>query len=235
VLLLKILSIWNALHTVTATTAFVSVVTTSSLKLSKEGWENLTPRIAAVKSRSNNNKNKSQTALGSIVARNGLQYEDVEIGTGRRVLPGDAILCYYVGTLQQQQQQKQADGRTIMKTITFDETSPGEPIEVVVGKGQVIKGWDLAILGDRSLEIPPMKIGGDRKVLIPAALAYGNQQVGPIPANQDLEFQIMIINAQPTGGVSTETQIKGIAGLVSFLSIFALLGVVIAQNYNNWF
>jgi FKBP-type peptidyl-prolyl cis-trans isomerase len=171
----------------------------------------------------------SSSSLGP-VARNGLQYEDIEIGTGRRVLPGDAVLCYYVGTYQQQ-----AKAGLSKKTVTFDETEPGEPAEFVIGKGQVIPGWDLGIGGDLSLEIPPMKIGGDRKLVVPAALAYGDRQVGPIPANQDLEFQIMIINAQPTGGVSTSTQIKGFAGLLSVLSLFAVLGLYIAQNYNNWF
>jgi FKBP-type peptidyl-prolyl cis-trans isomerase len=74
------------------------------------------------------------------------------------------VLCYYVGTYQKG-----------LDKVTFDQTQPGEPAEFVVGKGQVIPGWDLDIVGDLSLEIPPMKIGGDRKMVVPAALAYGDQ------------------------------------------------------------
>lgn len=162
------------------------------------------------------------TSLGP-TARNGLSWEDVEVGTGRRVNAGDAILCYYEGTF------KTGSG-PFAKTVTFDSTDPGEPIELVVGKGQVIPGWDLGILGDLSLEIPPMTIGGDRKLKIPPALAYGSDGVGPIPPNQELEFQIEIVNAQATGGVSAGTQMKGFAGLFAFLATMALVGFVILQN-----
>lgn len=205
---------------------------TERLKISSSSSKN-TNVIPQIQQQSQGGKRQQQqvftttTSLGP-VARNGLQYEDVEIGTGRRVLPGDAVLCYYVGTYQQQKGLSK-------KSVTFDETEPGEPAEFVVGKGQVIPGWDIGILGNPSLDIPPMKIGGDRKLVVPAGLAYGDREVGPIPANQDLEFQIMIVNAQPTGGVSAETQIKGIAGLVGVLSFFAVLGLFISQNYNSWF
>ncbi|KAG7363854.1 peptidyl-prolyl cis-trans isomerase [Nitzschia inconspicua] len=197
---------------------------------------------------STSTSSSSSSSLGPM-ARNGLQYEDIEIGTGRRIFPGDAVLCYYVGTYQKQQQQQQQNvgggnglwnpmkqqSSSASEVVTFDETQPGEPAEFVVGKGQVIPGWELGILGDLSLDIPPMKIGGDRKLVVPAALAYGDRSVGPIPPNQDLEFQIMILNAQPTGGVSTETQLKGFAGLIGFLSVFAGFGLFIAQHYRDWF
>ncbi|KAG7337128.1 peptidyl-prolyl cis-trans isomerase [Nitzschia inconspicua] len=193
---------------------------------------------------SSSSSTSTKTSLGPM-ARNGLQYEDIEIGTGRRILPGDAVLCYYVGTYQPKNGRSGSTNNnglwspkkssSTAAVVTFDETEPGEPAEFVVGKGQVIPGWELGILGDLSLEIPPMKIGGDRKLVVPAALAYGDRSVGPIPPNQDLEFQIMILNAQPTGGVSTETQLKGIAGLIGFLSFFAVLGLFIAQHYNDWF
>jgi hypothetical protein len=162
---------------------------------------------------------------GSVTARNGLSYEDVEVGTGRRVNKGDAILVYYEGTF------RQPSGK---KTV-FDATEPGEPLEFVVGKGQLIPGMDLGIIGDMSLEIEPMKIGGDRKLKIPSALAYGNNQVGPIPPNQDLEFQISVINAQPATALSQSVKIKGIAAFLGTMGFFAVLGLFIAQNYQSWF
>ena len=157
-------------------------------------------------------------------ARNGLEWDDVEIGTGRKIKPGDAILCYYEGSFQQ-----------AGKKFVFDATQDGEPFEVVVGKGEVIDGWDLGVLGSQGLEIEAMRIGGDRKLKIPAELAYGSVGAGGgiIPPNQDLEFQIEIVNAQKTGGVSGDVMTKGLLGFAGFLGFFALVGLVIVDNIDN--
>ena len=173
-----------------------------------------------------------------ITARNGLQYEDIEIGTGRNIFPGDSILCYYVGTYQKESGGDNPFFAAFAKgggTVTFDETELGEPAEVVIGRGQVIKGWDIGICGDSSLEIPPMKIGGDRKLIIPAELAYGERGAGSdIPPNTDLEFQVEILNAERfEQGVSGETKLKGFAALGGVLGFFAILGLAIASNIDN--
>lgn len=180
--------------------------------------------------------NRFSTSLNEmIMARNGLMYEDVEIGTGRNIFPGDSILCYYVGTYE-----KEAGGDNPFfaafaggaKTVTFDETEVGEPAEVLIGRGQVIKGWDIGICGDQSLDIPPMKIGGDRKLIIPAELAYGERGAGDaIPPNTDLEFQVEILNAEKfEKGVSGSTKLKGFAVLGGFLGFMGILLLVVVQN-----
>jgi FKBP-type peptidyl-prolyl cis-trans isomerase FkpA len=185
-------------------------------------------------------RSSSSTFLEAmIVARNGLAYEDVEIGTGRNVFAGDSVLCYYVGTYEQGAAGDAGGDNPFFaafskgaKTITFDETEPGDPAEVVVGRGQVIKGWDIGICGDQSLEIPPMKIGGDRKLIIPAELAYGERGAGDvIPPNTMLQFQVAIVNAERTDpGVSGSTKLKGFAALVGFLSFMLLSLFVVSQN-----
>jgi FKBP-type peptidyl-prolyl cis-trans isomerase FkpA len=189
--------------------------------------------------RSRTTKARPSTFLqGAIVARNGLSYEDVEIGTGRNIFPGDLILCYYVGTYD-----KSAGGTgggdnaffsalTGGNKVTFDETDFGEPAEVVIGKGQVIKGWDIGICGDQSLEIPAMKIGGDRKLIIPAALAYGERGAGDvIPPDTDLEFQIEILNAERGDpGVSGELKLKAFGALFGFLGFMLIAALVVASN-----
>jgi FKBP-type peptidyl-prolyl cis-trans isomerase len=152
----------------------------------------------------------SSTALGP-VARNGLEFEDIEIGTGRNVFPGDTILVYYKGSYK-------AQGGPFGKssTVVFDKTEAGDPIEILIGRGQVIPGWDIGVLGDASLEIPPMKIGGDRKLKIPSSLAYGEAGAGggAIPPDQDLEFQIAVLNAEQKGGMSQDVKVAGYAAVI---------------------
>lgn len=105
---------------------------------------------------------KSTTALGPI-ARNGLVYTDVTIGQGRRILPGDIVQVYYtgsfpaktssgggVGGLPPQLSSFFGGGKNAGAGVTvFDsiQESDGAPFSFPVGKGQVIEGWDLGILG----------------------------------------------------------------------------------------
>ena len=169
------------------------------------------------------------TSLGP-TARNGLYYEDVTIGQGRRVLPGDTVLCYYVGTFKQQGGGNSGGGNPFLDAITggggskevvFDQTEDGQPFSFKVGKNQVIKGWDLGVLGDYDLEIPPMNVGGDRKLVIPSTLAYGATGVGPIPPDTDLNFQIEVLQSQNIGGVDMEMRLKGYAAVLGF-TVFTL-------------
>ena len=58
-----------------------------------------------------------------------------------------------------------------------------------MGAGEVIKGWDMGILGGD--DIPPMKAGGKRRLIIPAALGYGERGAGGvIPPNATLIFDV---------------------------------------------
>ena len=140
---------------------------------------------------------QSSSVLGPI-ARNGLGYEEVSVGSGRRILPGDTVYCYYVGSFMEGTQ-KNPFGMTQEGGVkkVFDSVTEGEPFRFSVGKGEVIQGMDLGILGGLDGEIPPMYAGGKRNLLIPSRLAYGEQELGPIPANQDLEFELEILEATP--------------------------------------
>ncbi len=99
----------------------------------------------------------------------GLQYADVEAGTGTAVKAGDMVGLYYTGYL--------ADG-----TI-FDSLSSSDPFTFTIGNGEVIPGWDEGIVG--------MKENGKRRLIIPSALAYGSQGAGGvIPPDADLTFDV---------------------------------------------
>ena len=103
---------------------------------------------------------------------NGLQIQDITIGTGPEVKSGDTISIHYKGTLQ--------DG------TKFDSSyDRGQPFETQIGVGKVIQGWDEGVIG--------MKAGGKRTLTIPPDLGYGAQQVGNIPPNSTLLFEVELI------------------------------------------
>jgi len=225
----------------TATHAFTITPTTTTTTATR--YYNSAANTAVVttyNSRSRSIRNNRRASLQQqrlqplgVVSRNGLIYEDIEIGTGRNIFPGDSILCYYIGTYQSTTKGGNNPFSNNNKKVTFDETDAGEPAEIVVGVGNSIPGWEIGICGDSTLDIPPMKIGGDRKLIIPAGLAYGELGAGDgvIPPNTDLEFQIEIINAErKSSGVSSDTKLKGFAGLVGFLTFSAILTFIVTKN-----
>lgn len=102
-----------------------------------------------------------------------LQITDLESGTGEAAKPGDCLQMKYYGTLA-------SDG------TMFDEnyTKPTS-LQLQLGVKQVIAGWDEGLVG--------LKEGGTRRLVIPAAKAYGDQAQGAIPANSDLVFVVKLV------------------------------------------
>lgn len=115
----------------------------------------------------------SATATSSAVPRpNGLIVEDIEVGSGKEVKSGDTIVIHYTGFLQ--------------NGTKFDSSvDRGTPFTTRIGVGEVIQGWDEGVIG--------MKVGGKRKLIIPPSLGYGPQQVGPIPPNSTLVFEVELL------------------------------------------
>lgn len=102
-----------------------------------------------------------------------LQAMDIKIGTGSAVKSGDTIKIDYLGTL--------ANGQK------FDSSyDRGQPFEVQIGVGKVIKGWDQGVIG--------MKVGGKRRLVIPPELGYGEKGAGGvIPPNATLVFDLELL------------------------------------------
>lgn len=101
-----------------------------------------------------------------------LQITDEKIGTGKAVQKGDTVEINYVGTL--------TNGKK------FDASADhGGPFTTKIGVGQVIKGWDEGVIG--------MKVGGKRKLVIPPSLGYGSQDMGTIPPNSTLIFEVELV------------------------------------------
>ncbi len=101
---------------------------------------------------------------------------DKKIGTGEVASKGALVFIHYTGTLQ--------DGSV------FDSSHQhGRPFEFVVGSKKVIQGMSQGVLG--------MKVGGQRTIQIPAALAYGERSMGKIPPHSDLTFEIELLESRP--------------------------------------
>lgn len=101
--------------------------------------------------------------------------EDVKVGEGRVVQAGDSVSVHYIGTLQ--------DG------TEFDNSKKrGDPFDFKVGGGQVIKGWDEGLVG--------MKVGGQRILVIPSDMAYGDAGFGPIPGATTLVFAVELLSIE---------------------------------------
>ncbi len=105
----------------------------------------------------------------------GLYYQDVTVGSGTAASAGSTVHALYSGWLH--------DG-----TLFGAAEDPNDPLIFRLGVGEVIKGWDEGVAG--------MREGGERKLVIPPALGYGNRANGPIPANSTLVFRIQIISVQ---------------------------------------
>ena len=102
----------------------------------------------------------------------GLQYIEVQPGTGDEATAGQTVAVHYTGW--------STDGKK------FDSSRDrGQPFKFGLGAGQVIKGWDEGVAG--------MKVGGRRRLIIPSSLGYGDRGVGPIPAGATLVFAVELV------------------------------------------
>jgi len=116
--------------------------------------------------------------MSTIMTSTGLQYEEITVGEGAEAKAGNHVTVHYTGWLQN------ADGSAGSK---FDSSKDrNDPFQFPLGAGHVIQGWDQGVQG--------MKIGGVRKLIIPAALGYGHRGAGGvIPPNATLIFEVELL------------------------------------------
>lgn len=99
-------------------------------------------------------------------------YQTIKEGTGDVAVKGDTVSVHYVGTLE--------------NGTKFDSSRDrGTPFEFTLGAGQVIKGWDEGVAG--------MKVGEIRKLIIPPEKGYGSRDMGSIPPNSTLIFEVELL------------------------------------------
>jgi len=108
--------------------------------------------------------------------KDGMTIEIIKEGSGREAEAGSVAVVHYTGKL--------SDGSVFDSSLTR-----GKPFEFNVGAGNVIKGWDLGVIG--------MKVGEKRLLTIPPALGYGANGYPPvIPANATLTFEVELIGVK---------------------------------------
>ena len=103
---------------------------------------------------------------------------DLVVGTGTEAVAGKTATVTYNGWLYDT---KKADGKG-----TFFDGNSG--FSFTLGAGQVIAGWDQGVAG--------MKVGGQRRLIIPPDLAYGSQGRSPIPPNATLIFDVELVEVK---------------------------------------
>ena len=129
--------------------------------------------LAAAGCGSANSTGPSPTSVGVFTTT------DLAIGTGATAAVGSRVTVTYAGWLYDT---SKPDG----KGTQFDS---GTLPSFVIGTGAVVKGFDQGVVG--------MKVGGQRRLIIPPDLAYGNTSPDPkIPANATLVFDITLTSVQ---------------------------------------
>lgn len=103
-----------------------------------------------------------------------LAYKDLVVGKGAAATPASSVTVQYVGVLYK-------DG-------TIFDSSWARGSAATFSLAQVVKGFTQGIGGTTG--VPPMKVGGRRIMILPAALGYGPQASGSIPANSPLVFVV---------------------------------------------
>ena len=110
---------------------------------------------------------------------------DVKVGEGTEAKLGDVITINYVG--------KFLDGQM------FDSTKMTPPYSFILGVRELLQGYARIPFSAFDKALVGMKVGGTRQIVLPPELAYGDLQVGDIPAGTKLTFEVELFDVRPKG------------------------------------
>ncbi|KAK7888027.1 peptidylprolyl isomerase fpr3 [Exophiala xenobiotica] len=113
-------------------------------------------------------------SAGGVKEVQGVTVDDRKTGQGPAAKKGSRLEMRYIGKLD--------NGKV------FDSNKSGKPFSFKLGAGEVIKGWDIGLQG--------IQVGGERRLVIPAHLAYGSKALPGIPKNSKLTFDIKCLSVK---------------------------------------
>jgi len=117
---------------------------------------------------------ETQGPAGEVKTASGLSYTDIVKGSGAAPVSGKGVTVHYTGWLE--------DGKKFDSSLDH-----GKPFVFRIGAGEVIPGWDEGVMS--------MRVGGKRKLFIPAQLGYGAAGApGAIPPNANLIFEVELLD-----------------------------------------
>ncbi|RMD44010.1 hypothetical protein DV735_g1133, partial [Chaetothyriales sp. CBS 134920] len=134
------------------------------------------------------------TSNSTVREVNGVTVDDRKIGNGPAAKKGSKLEMRYIGKLES-------------TSAVFDSNKSGKPFSFKLGAGEVIKGWDIGLEG--------IKPGGERRIIVPANLAYGKKSLPGIPANSKLIFDmpvlaksVALIGCGPAGAITIDALVR---------------------------
>ena len=167
--------------------AFLMVLLTASVLLAaqakkpssstqKSGARTSPKRTAAATPSPTSSATPSKVSGAPHTTASGVKYWDITVGTGAEAVKGKKVSILYTGWL--------ANGKEFSAT-----DDPDIPMELTVGNGMQIKGWDEGITG--------MRVGGKRQLRIPASAAYGAKGAPPlVPPNSPLIMDVQLVDVK---------------------------------------
>ena len=143
----------------------------------------------------------------------GIVYEDIEVGEGKTANAGDYVSVIYETRLNGKVIDATGGGEAKVLSTGVQGAGDRPWAQFAVGKGKVIKGWDETV--------QTMRVGGKRKLTLPAELAYGDEGSpdGVIPPGASVDFTIELTSIDSDSGI-----IGAVGGT------FAMLAALIAAN-----
>lgn len=119
---------------------------------------------------------ESHAVQGQVKTPSGLSYTDLVQGSGAQPVSGKSVKVHYTGWLE--------------NGTKFDSSlDHGQPFAFRIGTGEVIPGWDEGVMS--------MRVGGKRKLIVPAQLGYGASGAGGvIPPNATLIFEVELLDVE---------------------------------------
>jgi len=113
--------------------------------------------------------------MNEMVMDSGLRMLEHKKGSGKKPTDGQTVVAHYKGYLE--------DG-----TVFDSSYDRNKPFEFPIGKGRVIKGWDEGFAD--------MNVGSKRTLIIPPELGYGERNMGKIPPNSILIFDVELLEVK---------------------------------------